>query len=56
MQCLQMRARELLNEKNLSNILQFSSKKGHYFKRWLDLLVVISEKGKGPIAGKLQMM
>ena len=29
-------------------------RKGYYLKRWVKLLAVILEKGKGPIIGKLR--
>ena len=30
------------------------AKKGYYPKRWIKLLAIILEKGKGPIVGKLR--
>ena len=47
----------LESEKMTSILVRFYNtivKKGYYPKRWIKLLAIILEKGKGPIIGKLR--
>ena len=45
---------KMKNDECISEILQYDSKKGRYLERWIKLLAVMLEKGKGLILGKLR--